>query len=303
MAETDLTLHQAAAELGVHYMTAYRYVRLGLLPAQKSAGVWRVGQADVAAFRDRQDGRGTAQPGTASSPVETGPDGDEAGDGVTRSNRLRAPWAERVDARLMAGDGRGAWGVIEAALAAGSSLEDIYLDVLTPALGAIGERWANGEIDIAIEHRASGIAMRMIGRLGPRFARRGRSRGVVVLGCPAGEQHMLPLAMVADLVRQRGWEVSELGADLPPASFVHAALEAGPELVAVGISVSGVDRLPAVAETATALRVARPDVVVILGGRALVDLAHVRSVGGDHYASSLGSIGVILETLTPTPTA
>ena len=31
----DLTLHEAAELLGVHYMTAYRYVRLGVLPAVK----------------------------------------------------------------------------------------------------------------------------------------------------------------------------------------------------------------------------------------------------------------------------
>ena len=34
----DLTLHEAADVLGVHYMTAYRYVRLGLLPAAKAGG-------------------------------------------------------------------------------------------------------------------------------------------------------------------------------------------------------------------------------------------------------------------------
>ena len=33
------TLQEAADELGVHYMTAYRYVRLGLLDAAKVGGV------------------------------------------------------------------------------------------------------------------------------------------------------------------------------------------------------------------------------------------------------------------------
>ena len=30
-----ITLHEAAARLGVHYMTAYRYVRTGRLPAER----------------------------------------------------------------------------------------------------------------------------------------------------------------------------------------------------------------------------------------------------------------------------
>ena len=33
----EVSLHEAAAMLDVHYMTAYRYVRLGLLPAHKAA--------------------------------------------------------------------------------------------------------------------------------------------------------------------------------------------------------------------------------------------------------------------------
>ncbi|MCU1392381.1 MAG: putative corrinoid protein [Ilumatobacteraceae bacterium] len=300
MTESDLTLHEAAALLGVHYMTAYRYVRLGLLPAEKIGGTWCVGQDDLAAFRDHQGGRGTAQqPLDAPSDAGAASDGDDASDAETvvgeRSGRLRAPWAERLEARLLVGDVRGAWGVVEAALAAGSTLTDIYMGVLTPALVSIGERWVTGEIDIADEHRATGIVTRLIGRLGPRFARRGRSRGVVVLGCPAGEHHALPLAMVADLVRQRGWEVSDLGGDLPAASFARAVTNIGPDVVAVGISVTNSDRLDVAAETIAAIRAAAPDVTVILGGRVVVNEAHARSLGAGHFSARLDGILEILD--------
>ena len=36
MTEQTLTLAEAANHLGVHYMTAYRYVRTGQLPARKA---------------------------------------------------------------------------------------------------------------------------------------------------------------------------------------------------------------------------------------------------------------------------
>jgi len=36
-----LSLRDAADQLGVHYMTAYRYLRLGTLPAKKVGGVWQ----------------------------------------------------------------------------------------------------------------------------------------------------------------------------------------------------------------------------------------------------------------------
>ena len=47
----EVTLHEAAAMLEVHYMTAYRYVRLGLLPAHKAAGTWRVLLHDLREFQ------------------------------------------------------------------------------------------------------------------------------------------------------------------------------------------------------------------------------------------------------------
>ena len=37
-----LSLHEAADLLGVHYMTIYRRVRLGILPARKIGGTWMV---------------------------------------------------------------------------------------------------------------------------------------------------------------------------------------------------------------------------------------------------------------------
>ena len=42
-----LSLHEAADLLGVHYMTIYRRVRLGILPARKIGGTWMVDPADL----------------------------------------------------------------------------------------------------------------------------------------------------------------------------------------------------------------------------------------------------------------
>lgn len=263
----DLTLHEAAAQLGVHYMTAYRYVRLGLLPAVKSGGSWRVTAADLAHFRE------AASAGAVVEPAGAG-------------GRRRAPWADRLEARLVAGDSAGSWGVVEAAMAAGSGLDEVYLDVIAPAMRSIGTRWATGELDVALEHRATGIAFRLLGRLSPRFARRGRTRGAVVLGTPEGERHSLPVALLADLVRGAGWDVTDLGADLPTDSFVGvvAAMEG---LVAVGVSVTSSSSVAAAGELLPALRAALPGgVLLAVGGAAVVDEAQALALGADHWAAS-----------------
>ena len=259
---SDLTLHEAAAALGVHYMTAYRYVRLGLLEASKSGGTWRVSPDALRRFRAGGD----------NAPV-TG-----------RAERRRAPWAGRLEARLIAGDDRGAWGVVESALAAGADLNDVYLEVLSPAMVSIGERWRKGEVDVAVEHRASGIATRIIGRLGHRFVRRGRSRGALIVGTPAGESHSLPTAILSDLLRLRGWEVSDLGADVPHDSFLYA-VEQMPNVVAVGLSVTSELNLGSLAEVCGVLRAAHPDTFLIAGGRAIESVEHARALGADTAAS------------------
>ncbi len=268
MNDAVLTLQEAADELGVHYMTAYRYVRLGVMDASKSGGIWQVQRSAVDRFRAQ----------AAEAATMTGP----SGKGGARNRK--APWAARLESRLVVGDAPGSWSVIEAAMAAGAELDEIYLDVLTPAMVAIGERWAAGELDISVEHRASGIAMRIVGRIGPRFARRGRSRGVVALGAPAGEFHALPVAMLGDLLRLRGWEVSDFGVDMPSASIAHVIRETQ-DLLAVGLSVMSSGNLEALGDACASARAADPEVFVVVGGLAVLDQEHALALGAHAHAA------------------
>jgi excisionase family DNA binding protein len=267
----ELTLHEAADLLGVHYMTAYRYVRLGLLHASKAGASWRVTNGDLDEFRA---GGGTA-------PVRAG---------------RPAPWADPLEARLVAGDARGSWGVIEAALAAGAELAEVYLEVLTPALVGIGRRWEVGEIDIAVEHRATVIVNRLIGRLGPRFVRRGRSKGAIVVAAPQGERHALPTAILADLLRLAGWEVSDLGADMPPSSVAHVAA-ATPGLVAVGLSLTIAEHAPGCVATCAVVRAAVPAVPIVIGGLGVAGRDAAVALGGDSHVPDAAAMVRFLEAL------
>ncbi len=267
MTDDVLTLQEAADELGVHYMTAYRYVRLGVMEASKAGGVWHVPRSAVERFREH------AQSVESAAHGKGGPRGRPA------------PWSSRLESRLVAGDAPGSWSVVEAAMAAGAELDEIYLDVLAPAMVAIGERWAAGELDISIEHRATGIAMRIVGRIGPRFGRRGRSRGVVALGAPAGEFHALPVAMLGDLLRLRGWDVSDFGVDVPSSSLAHV-IKQTTDLLAVGLSVMSSDNLVSLGEACAAARAADPSMLIVVGGHAVADLDHALSLGADDYAAS-----------------
>jgi len=257
-------LREAAERLGVHYMTAYRYVRTGRLPAERDGVQWMVDVDDLDAVA-RQAGRS----------------------GSARPRRNRKPDSSALAARLVAGDESGAWALIENAMTSSLAPEAVYVDLLAPALREIGDGWAAGRYGVAQEHRATVVAQRLLGRLGPRFARRGRKRGTVVVTTPSGEQHGLPSAIVADLLRGVGFEVVDLGADTPADSTVDAALEA-PRLVAVVIGVTTSGKDAAVRATARAVRGADIDAPIVIGGAAIRDAEHARRLGADAWSGNDG---------------
>lgn len=265
----DLTLHEVAERLGLHYMTVYRYVRLGMLPAIKVGGSWRVAAADLAQLR-------APIAGTARPP---------------------APWSTRLRMRMLAGDTEGSWQLVEASMASGVQPADVYVEILGPALHAIGSTWRDGAVGIEQEHLATGVATSIVGRLGPRFRRRGRRRGSVLIALPVGERHGLGVAMLSDILRGDGYNVLNLGPDTPAPSLVSAMRETD-DLTAVVISVVDVVRLPTAERLIVAARKQEPNVVIVAGGFAIPDEATARSLGADGWTADPRRLGGLIEHLT-----
>jgi excisionase family DNA binding protein len=251
----DHSLHEVADILGVHYMTVYRYVRQGRLPASRDGLEWRIGAADLAAFRRR--GRSTPR-----------------GAGRTTVDR------RSLERRMVAGDGAGAWWLVEDHLRNGLDGSGVLVRLLVPALHSIGARWADGDLSVIDEHRATAVAQRLVGRLGLQFGWRGKSRGAVALASPPGDLHVLPVAIVADLLRWRGFDVVELGGNTP-ADVVPVALDGQPRLVAFGVAVSTDGLDDEVAAMVTAAHRSAPLVPVLVGGGAVRDESHARALGAD----------------------
>ncbi len=286
-----LTLYEAAGQLGVHYMTVYRYVRTGRLPGHKVGAEWRIDPRDLATFASTTTTGGPAT-GDGSGDGSLGGSGDGSSDGSPRgangpgrlsTTRRRIDYSRRLVDRLVTGDERGSWTIVQSALSAGLDPDDLYLQVLAPALETIGEQWAEGVVSVGQEHQASVVVLRLIGRLGPLFTRRGRTRGTVVLGAPPGDHHGLPSALFADLLRGLGMGVIDLGADTPTASFVDAAGQAE-RLLAVAVSVTTPDNDAAVLETVAQVKRAA-DVPVIVGGGGVRSAEHAAELGSDAYAT------------------
>ena len=289
-----LTLQEAADRLGVHYMTAYRYVRTGQLPARRQDGRWEVAGEDVAAFQRARaaaptsGGSRSARTATAASADDTaaGDTAAEVADGMAR-------YRDRLLERLLAGDEPGAWRVVESALVARLAPDRAHLDLIAPCLVDVGDRWAHGTISVGDEHLASAVATRLVARLAPLCARRGRSRGTVVLAGPAGETHNLPILLATNVLRARGWEVVELGSDTPTAEVVAAARGAD-RLRAVGVSVGSQVSRHAASATLAAVRAQVPGVAVLAGGPGVPDEDTARRLGADGWARDAAALDELL---------
>jgi MerR family transcriptional regulator, light-induced transcriptional regulator len=265
MTQRRVTLHEAAERLGVHYMTAYRYVRTGRLPAERDGAHWLVDPIELE--------RLAVQP----SPRPRG--------------HARAAAPARLAARLVAGDEAGAWSIVESTLASGADADDVLVEVVAAAMRDIGDGWAAGSLDVSDEHRASVVVQRIVARMGPRFTPRGPKRGMIVLGAPEDEEHPLPCAILADLLRAARFDVHDLGANTPTASFPVAADHAE-RLVGVMIGVTTAGREGAAAAAFAALRRGGVTVPLFVGGAAITDTDHARRLGADHWTGRDGRTAV-----------
>lgn len=242
-----LDLQRAADELGVHYQTAYRWVRTGKLPAQLVDGRYRVTKEDVAAMSSRRAAPKAPPPPTA--------------------NRT-ARAAERMHGALVSGDEAAVRSIATGLIDEGASIVDVIQQVLVPPLVRIGADWQAGLLTIWVEHRASAIVERLLGGIAPNP--RGRRRGTVMVAAVTGDMHSLPTSMAAVALRDDNWWVEHLGANMPPDELLRFCTEHSVD-VAV-LSSTNPDTAELAADTADRLRAAGVGVVLGGQGRTLVDL-------------------------------
>jgi MerR family transcriptional regulator, light-induced transcriptional regulator len=246
--EVALDLAEAARELGVHYQTAYRWVREGALRGVKVGKSYRVERRDLDRFAQRRER------GVRPRPIQVR-DWDHQ--------------VERLYAALRRGDERAAYELVDRLAGGGVSPVDLCDELLAPALHRIGEEWASGVNTVADEHRATAICERLLARLP---TRRTRVRGTAVVAAPAGEHHALPAHMAAIALRYDGWRVHDLSTDVPSGDLAAFLRRERPELLVLSTTMPNPDPTATVHRAADEL-----GIPVLIGGpgRRLAELVSV----------------------------
>jgi MerR family transcriptional regulator, light-induced transcriptional regulator len=156
---------------------------------------------------------------------------------------------------------------------------EVFDGLLADAMRLVGERWSSGQWTVAEEHLASQTLMRALGRIRPDLGPEGRIGPLAVLAGVAGEHHMIGLVCLDQVLRERGWTVANLGADVPAGDLARFLARNEAKLVA--ITASDPARIAAVAETIATARREAPGVPIMLGGRLTEHDDVAKAVGAD----------------------
>ena len=119
-----------------------------------------------------------------------------------------------------------------------------------------------------------------------------RKKGIVVLGVVEGDTHDIGKNLVKVMLETAGFEVVDLGRDVPPSVFVERATAAGAHLI--GLSTLMTTTMGAMAEVIRLLdeNQARARIKVMVGGGP-VSQQFANRIGADGYAANAsGAVAV-----------
>lgn len=207
-----------------------------------------------------------------------------------------AEMAEEFLRSALAGESAAAYDTILAADDLGVPLATLFGDVLQPALHTLGQRWEQGDLLVAQEKEVSELVRDLIAELTLRHARAGGGP-VLVAACVEGERHELGLRMIRGLLRQEGYVVHYLGADVAPRFLLEAVQLHRP--AAILLSAKLAPNLPAVQDAIRFLIAGlSPETTppIVVGGEAaignpeLVRAWGAEPVQGDDLPAALATV-------------
>ncbi|MEE9566933.1 MAG: corrinoid protein [Desulfobacteria bacterium] len=175
------------------------------------------------------------------------------------------------------------------ALQGGGQADKILNETLIPAINEVGEKFGRNEIFFP-EMLVSAMAMKeALSVLRPVLVDKGiKAIGRVVLGTVQGDLHDIGKNLVGMLLEGAGFEVIDLGIDIPKELFIKATREKNPQLLALSALLT--TTMPRMKEVIDILEREglREQVKVIIGG-APVTQQYADEIGADGYAPDAAS--------------
>ena len=143
----------------------------------------------------------------------------------------RQELSKELLAAMINADRAAAATLIELALADGIEPRQVIADILDPAIVELGRMWEEESMSLAQNFVASKIAEDTILRCIPVNAAATHDKGAVVIGNIEDDFHSLGRKTVSLFLEAAGWEVHDLGNDVPAEEFLDKAVEVNAHLI------------------------------------------------------------------------
>ena len=163
------------------------------------------------------------------------------------------------------------------------ALELVY-EALIPALDIVGNKYEKGTLYLPQLLQAASAAQSAFEEIKTAIAKKGgtsESKGRIVIATVKGDVHDIGKNIVKVILENYGFEVIDLGRDVPVETVVNTVREKNVHLV--GLSALMTTTLKSMEETIAALHAAKLDCKIMVGGAVLTP-EYAEKIGADWYA-------------------
>jgi len=191
---------------------------------------------------------------------------------------------EEISAGVEKGDAGQVKALVEKALAQDLPVDKILNKGLIAGMNVVGERFKAMDIfipEVLVSARAMNMGLEMIK---PLLAKaKVKAKGKVVIGTVRGDLHDIGKNIVAMMIRGAGYEVIDLGADVPKEKFLEHVKKEGADIVAMSaLLTTTMTSMRDVIEELEKAKL-RSKVKVMIGG-APISKAYADRIKADGYA-------------------
>ena len=161
---------------------------------------------------------------------------------------------------------------------------EVVDEALIPALDIVGGKYEKGTLFLPQLLQAASAAQSAFEEIKTAIAQKGEgsaSKGRIVLATVKGDVHDIGKNIVRVILENYGFEVLDLGRDVPVETVVDTVREKDVHLV--GLSALMTTTLKSMEETIAALRAAKLDCKIMVGGAVLTP-EYAEKIGADWYA-------------------
>ena len=175
--------------------------------------------------------------------------------------------------------------VVQRALDSGADSDEV-LDAMMVAMDEVGDKFQNNDIYVPEMLIAAKTMQRGVTVLEPKLATASLNHlGKIIIGTVQGDLHDIGKNLVKIMLQSAGFEVIDLGIDVPPEDFIKA-LKDNPDCNIIAISALLTFTLPSMQETVEAIRKTKSGAKVkIMVGGAPVNEDFAKKIGADAYSA------------------